>query len=437
MGTLFAIAGKDLRLLLRDRAGLFFTFGFPFLYALFFGAIFSPDGDEANRRIPLRLVDLDGSPAAAAFLDSLAARPGLDARRDSLAGAESAVRRGRATAALILQPGFGRKSERLFSGDPPEVELLCDPARRAEAGLLQGLLMEQGFRRLETRFQQPGRLLPEVRAWRDSLAPHAALDPSLGPLTRWTGELERFLIHHARVDSLAAAAPVTQADPTRTGGLPAGFEPLRVRTRELAAQRVGPQSYFEISFPQGLIWGLISVAASFGLSLVVERKEGTLRRLRAAPLRRRQILGGKALACGLAVLGLMVAMLIFGLFFGVRAERPELLLAVLPATALAFTGLMLLVSVLGKTERAAAGIGWSLLMLLAMIGGGMVPLFYMPEWMRVLGHASPVKWAILAFEGALWRGFGWAELLPICGILTAFGAGCALIGLKAFRWSET
>lgn len=75
-------------------------------------------------------------------------------------------------------------------------------------------------------------------------------------------------------------------------------------------------------------------------------------------------------------------------------------------------------------------------MVLAMAGGGMVPLMFMPDWMRTLSHASPVKWTILGFEGVLWRGFGWTELLPVCGVLVAFGALCALVGLKAFRWRD-
>jgi ABC-2 type transport system permease protein len=185
-----------------------------------------------------------------------------------------------------------------------------------------------------------------------------------------------------------------------------------------------------------MIWGILSVSASFGISLVVERREGTLRRLRAAPLRRRQILAGKALACFLLIVALCALMLAVGLPLGVRAARPLLLAAALLATAWAFTGLMLLVSVLGRTERAANGIGWSLMTFFAMLGGGMVPLFFMPEWMRALGTVSPVKWAILALEGALWRGFGWAELLPVCGVLAGIGALAAAIGLRAFRWSD-
>ncbi len=430
MDKLWTLAMKDLRLLLRDRAGLFFTVAFPLLYALFFGAVFSPGGEDEARRIPVRLVDLDGSPASRAFLDSLGARKGLECRVDSLAGAEAAVRRGRASAAIILPKGFGEATRKLLSGEAPQVELLADPARQAEGALLQGMLMELAFRRLQETFQRPALMLPQVRVWRDSLALAPGKDPTLQPLRRWTGELDLFLGHLARQDSLSAKA--------QTGNRLArpDFTPLRVVTRALRQVREGPQSAFEVSFPQGLVWGLISVAASFGLSLVVERKEGTLRRLRASPLRRRHILGGKALACALAVVAICLAMLLCGRPLGVQAERPLLLLALIPSAAAAFTGLMLLVSVLGRTERAAAGMGWSLMMVLAMAGGGMVPLMFMPDWMRTLSHASPVKWTILGFEGVLWRGFGWTELLPVCVVLLSFGALCALVGLKAFRWRD-
>ena len=90
---------------------------------------------------------------------------------------------------------------------------------------------------------------------------------------------------------------------------------------------------------------------------------------------------------------------------------------------------------LGKTERSAAGIGWAVLIVMAMIGGGMIPLFVMPAWMQTMSHASPVKWSILAMEGAIWRNFSLAELALPCGILLAVGVVCFAIGTHAFRWT--
>jgi ABC-2 type transport system permease protein len=77
-----------------------------------------------------------------------------------------------------------------------------------------------------------------------------------------------------------------------------------------------------------------------------------------------------------------------------------------------------------------SGSAWAALLLMSMIGGGMVPLFAMPGWMSAAGSISPVKWAILAMEGAVWRGFSPAEMMLPCGILLTVGLVCFAIGAK-------
>ncbi|MBN1356715.1 ABC transporter permease [bacterium] len=106
------------------------------------------------------------------------------------------------------------------------------------------------------------------------------------------------------------------------------------------------------------------------------------------------------------------------------------------SASLGFVGIMMLLAVLGKTERAAGGIGWAILLMMSMIGGGMIPLFIMPGWMRSVSHISPVKWAMLAMEGAIWRQYTFMEMPVPCGILLAVGLGCFVIGVTAFQWIQ-
>ncbi len=113
-----------------------------------------------------------------------------------------------------------------------------------------------------------------------------------------------------------------------------------------------------------------------------------------------------------------------------------LLVVAMGCVSLCFVGIMLLLSVLGKTEQAAGGIGWAVLMVMAMLGGGMVPAFFMPSWMQAISHVSPVKWAIVAMEGAIWRGFTPGEMLMPCLILVGVGALCSFIGVRAFAWTD-
>jgi len=65
----------------------------------------------------------------------------------------------------------------------------------------------------------------------------------------------------------------------------------------------------------------------------------------------------------------------------------------------------------------------------AMIGGGMIPLIAMPSWLVSVSAASPFKWAILAIEGAMWRGFGPGDMVLPCGVLVGVGAGFFALGV--------
>ena len=198
-----------------------------------------------------------------------------------------------------------------------------------------------------------------------------------------------------------------------------------------------PANHYAASFPQGIVWGILGCTASFGLSLVVERTRGTLFRLQAAPIGRTLILAGKAGACFGTTLTLGVILFAVGVWlFDVRPHSYPLLLVALLCNSFAFVGVMMFVSVLGRTERAASGVTWGILLAMAMLGGGMVPYFLMPTWLQQIGYVSPVRWAILAMDGAVWRAFTPREMLTPCAVLLTVGAVGFVTGVGAFRWLE-
>ncbi len=115
--------------------------------------------------------------------------------------------------------------------------------------------------------------------------------------------------------------------------------------------------------------------------------------------------------------------------FHVRVSNYFYLLAAIACTAFCFVGVMVMVSMLGKTEHAVGGAASASMICMAMLGGGMIPLFFMPGWMQVVSNVSPVKWGILALEGAIWRGFSWSEMLLPCGILIGIGVVAFFVGI--------
>src|SRR5207249_11671896 len=77
MRAILAMVGKDLRLLARDRMGFFFTFVFPLMIAIFFGAMFS-GGSREPRGLSIAVVDEDQSAESRAFSGMLGSVPVLD-----------------------------------------------------------------------------------------------------------------------------------------------------------------------------------------------------------------------------------------------------------------------------------------------------------------------------------------------------------------------
>jgi ABC-2 type transport system permease protein len=121
------------------------------------------------------------------------------------------------------------------------------------------------------------------------------------------------------------------------------------------------------------------------------------------------------------------------LVFQVHVHSWAALLLAMVSAAGGFVGIMMLVAALGRNEQATSAAGWAILMPMSMIGGAMIPLFAMPPWLVRLSVISPVKWAILAFEGATWRAFDLTEMLLPCGVLIGVGVVAFALGTRFVR----
>ena len=425
MRAILAMVSKDLKLLARDRMGFFFTFIFPLMIAIFFGTVFAGSGREP-RGLSIALVDEDQSPESRAFAARLDSVPEFNVQSMTRAEAKEAVTLGRRLAYLVLPTGFGELKKRPFYGPGPEVELGLDPSRKAEGGMIQGVLTKYlsqdtqvMFAHPETMQKQTRQSLAEVDTAREIPAEQRA------SVRRFLGELDRYLGDRARDSSKAEV---------QAGG---GWQPARFRTTDVARRRLGPRNAYDVSFPQGVMWAILNGAFGFAMGLVGERTRGTLVRLRMAPLSRGQILAAKAGAALIAIV--TVATIVLGLgaaFFGVRPSSiPLLALAVLSA-ACALTGIMMVISASGTTQRGVSGLGWAVMMSMSMTGGAMVPLFAMPPWMQSASVVSPVRWAILALEGAIWRDFTPAQMMLPCAILLGLGAIGFALGTRILSRTE-
>lgn len=110
-GAALAVAWKDITLLRRDRASLFFTLAFPVLVAILFGVVFGGVGKP--RRLEVAIVDESQGPAAAALASEIERDPVFSAQRaaDREAGL-TMVRRGAVSACIVIPRDFDRAADR-------------------------------------------------------------------------------------------------------------------------------------------------------------------------------------------------------------------------------------------------------------------------------------------------------------------------------------
>lgn len=405
MSALLAIALADLRRLFRNPMLLFWVLGYPVLVGVLFGFLFSGFG-KPRGRIPIVVAVTDPSQKAQEFLELLTQETGLRVTAGNPQSAREAVRAGRAMAYVLVKQGFGQAH--LFApGKQPLLELGVDPARKAEAGLVEGLVTKAYFS-LMFRQMKLTNPLEASQKLKKELVP----DPLQGPLGALAESLEKL-----------GTAIQAQPDLRWEDGDFSDRPPFQ--RVEVTGDRKHPPNAFAITVPQASAWVLIFVVMSFSLTLVRERADGTWLRLGLAPLTTNRIVFGKAAACFVITLGSLALLFALGVVLGVRSHNWFLLLLVGLCTAFCFSSLTMLLGSMGKSEEEAAGWGWAVMLILGMLGGAMVPLAFMPSWMNLLAQVSPIRWAVFALEAATWRDASWGQVWPLLALL----GGCGLVSL--------
>jgi ABC-2 type transport system permease protein len=425
------ICFKDMRLLLSDKGAVFFTLFFPLIMATFFGTVFSGSGTPAG--ISIAIADQDQSSQSKAYIETLSDSDALRVQLQEAEVATEMVRQGKVTAVLIIPEGFGAAKESLFDNKTPTVQLGIDPSRKASAGMLGGILMAQAAEDMQKQFTDSDMMLNELNRGLEELKIIESEQPEL---TTMLESVKTWLEYNETENQAQTETGEQTTGDTSENGF-AGFTPMVIEDKPIQREKTGPQNAYAISFPQGMVWGIIGAITTYSLALISEVTAGTLGRLGSAPISRMTILGGKALACFLTIVAICSVLILIAMFaFGVQINSPPLLGMTLLACGIGFSGLMMLLAVLGKTEKSAAGISWAIVMAMAMTGGGMIPLIAMPSWMAVLSDYSPIKWAVVSFEGIFWRQYDLMELMPYTLLLGALGIGCFTVGTMVFNRRE-
>ena len=466
------IAGKDLRLLLRDPRSAVILLLMPLLLILVLGlSLGDAFGRKPDDRIRISVVVEDeGLPPdttrpfppkawSEILLDDLSDTADIRVERlPDRAAAEALVRRGDRSAVVVLGPRFSELCQRCsfvgpdFKQDPINplyrdgvradalgVEVLASPTQPVGASVIQQVVQVSLLRviipwMIGQAFDLIGggkfmdkmaEKIPEMRA-----AFFVIPKDKLGAGIQ-RGISDFFSQYQFRAKTWAG---LTRSEPPAArAGNRSEFAPpptgLGVNRGAVRYQTLVPA--YTVTFAFFLV-------LTVGWLFVAERRHGTLVRLRAAPLTRGQILVGKVLPCLLVSVAQGFALLLCGkLVFGMSwGAEPLLLIPVVLATSLAAVGLAVLVGGFARTETQVAVYGTLAVLVLAGVSGSMMPRELMPEDMRSLSYVTPHAWALDAYARLLApdaASIDTAAVLTACGVLTAFGAGFLLLAWLTAR----
>ncbi len=386
MRAALVIATKDLRQKVRDRSVLLMAVLAPLGLAFLFSTMI-PNQDTFHTTYAV--VDLDGGEVARGLVDGPLA--GLATAgvatlvpTASEAEARAAVDAGDVAAAIVIPAGF---TTAVQAGQPAQLLVIGGPST-LPAEVARSVLVGFGS---------------QVTAVQVAVGTAIAVSgASPGP---------------ALVAELAAAAVAAPA-------------PIRITAGETADRVASSKTFYGASMAVLFVF----FAAQFGvLSLLAERRNGTLARMLAAPIAPATILLGKVIV-SLVVASISMAVIVVATTFLLGADwgNPLAVAALVAATALAATGIATLIVGFARTEDQASSFIAVVAMTLAVFGGSFFPMSQAPEGMAALSFITPHAWFLRGIND-LAAGGGIAVVVPSLAVLVAVGLVTGGIGLLRAR----
>lgn len=405
---------KEARIIGRDRQALFLFFVMPVVFVLILSlALRDAFGERPGASFPVLVVAGDRGEISASVIQAFRSNSHLQLTESEHAS-EAQVRQwlieGRYMFAVLIPPGATEQAKRrigeiaarvpkdLLMEKPVNVRVLADPALRGDyRKVLEGAL-SLALHGLEMRMG--GKQLDQM------------LKSTLG---------ERYV-------------PIPDMEQTPV------FTPIdsEVVTRELGDPT--PTSVQQ-NAPAWTLLAMFFLTVPLSVSFIKEREQGSLFRLQTMTVPAWVVLGGKALPYFVINLIQMASILavsvyVLPLLGGDRlglGHSPLAILVMGASASLAAIGFGIAVAMYARTAEQAASFSSAVVMIMAALGGILVPKTVMPPLMQNLAVFSPLSWGLDGFQDVFVRGGGVTQAMPEALGLLAFSAVCHGVAMLRYE----
>ncbi|NOY72754.1 MAG: ABC transporter permease [Gammaproteobacteria bacterium] len=216
-----------------------------------------------------------------------------------------------------------------------------------------------------------------------------------------------------------------------------------LQTTYLYAQKTPGKSPTAVqqNVPAWLIFSMFFVVIPISTTLITEKQQGTLTRLRTMNTSMGLFFVAKTLPYLVINQVQLITMLLLGAYIVPLLGGDSLVIGhhyfalafMSLAIGIAAIGYALLVAVVAKTTEQATSIGGVGNILLGAIGGIMVPKFIMPEYLQAFTYVSPMSWGLDGFLDIFLYGNDIIAILPEVMMLLAFGGAMLVLALAIFH----
>lgn len=399
---IYKIALKDLKIVFRDKKALAIMLLMPISIMLILGITFNNmfSNDVIIKSFKIGVVNEDDGNMSDIFVNEVlheGMKEVFDVTEVEYSEGKKLLRNEEVSVILIIPENF---TSNIYKNNPVEIDIYAHMDKKFQSNIVKGVA--QGFA--------------------DNISyNHAAISALSGVCRKYEIPLD---VNFEEISKTTALMNNLQQEISNK--VPEFKEIQTEKYKNLSAM----EYYSAAMLIMFLLFGV-----NFGIRRMVEERENnTLKRLMSTRVNRFTLITGKYLGLLFITSVQSVILILFtSIVYGVDWGDSVLgLVLVIGCSILAASALGMFIASVSGTAKAADAISMVLIQSFTIIGGGMVPLFIMPDMMKKTAKITLNYWAVRALHNMM-LGSDMGVVLPCCGILIVMAVGYLVFGIVRFK----